>query len=210
MLPQFVGTIVASTFSFGTGWWLLTSIDNICNLDKLPDGSPWTCPGDGVFYSASIIWGLIGPAQMFGKLGLYTKMNWFFLIGLLAPVPVWLLSKAFPQHKWIRLIHMPVLLGATGVMPPARSVNFIMWGFVGVIINYYVFKYYKDWWARHTYVLSAALDAGVAFMGVLSFFTLGNYNIDGIDWWGGEGYDHCPLALCPTAPGIVREGCPVL
>jgi hypothetical protein len=27
---------------------------------------------------------------MFGRLGLYSKMNYFFLVGLLAPVPVWI------------------------------------------------------------------------------------------------------------------------
>ena len=111
-----MGTIVASTVYFGTGWWLLTSVDNICNPDKLPVGSPWTCPNDEVFYNASIIWGLVGPARMFGKLGLYSKMNWFFLLGLMAPVPFWLLSKAFPHKKWIKLIHMPIILGAASAM----------------------------------------------------------------------------------------------
>ncbi|KAK6124748.1 hypothetical protein DH2020_041500 [Rehmannia glutinosa] len=29
-----------------------------------------------------------------------------------------------------------------------------------------------------------------------------------VKWWGSEP-DHCPLASCPTAPGIVIQGCPV-
>ncbi|KAJ0989707.1 hypothetical protein J5N97_008063 [Dioscorea zingiberensis] len=57
-LVQLVGTVVASTVYFATAWWLLTSIENICNLDLLPADSPWTCPGDDVFYNASIIWGV--------------------------------------------------------------------------------------------------------------------------------------------------------
>ncbi|GAV84882.1 OPT domain-containing protein [Cephalotus follicularis] len=208
-LVQLVGTLVASSVYFGTAWWLLTSVESICNLDLLPVGSPWTCPDDNVFYSASIIWGVVGPKRMFGSLGLYAKMNYFFLIGLFAPVPVWLLSGMFPEKKWIRLIHMPILLGATAGMPPVRAVNYISWGSVGLFFNFVVYKRFKVWWARHNYILSAGLDSGVAFMAILCYFALQNRNINGPSWWGLQLDDHCPLAHCPTAPGIEVEGCPV-
>ncbi|CBI39769.3 unnamed protein product, partial [Vitis vinifera] len=207
---QLVGTIVASSVYFGTAWWLLESVRNICDRALLPEGSPWTCPGDDVFYNASIIWGVVGPLRMFAKLGVYPGLNWFFLVGLLAPVPVWLLSRKFPNQKWIKLIHMPIIIGATGNMPPARAVNYVMWGAVGLFFNLYVYRRYKQWWAKHTYVLSAALDAGVALMGILIFFALQSKDIFGVDWWGLEADDHCPLASCPTAPGIVAEGCPAI
>ncbi|CBI39772.3 unnamed protein product, partial [Vitis vinifera] len=207
-LVQLVGTVIASSVYFGTAWWLLTTVKHICDRDLLPEGSPWTCPGDDVFYNASVIWGVIGPLRMFGRLGVYPEMNWFFLAGFLAPVPVWFLSRKFPNQKWIRLIHMPIIIGATGNMPPARAVHFVMWGIVGVFFNFYVYNRYKQWWAKHTYILSAALDAGVAFMGIIIFFALQSKDIFGVDWWGLAADDHCPLASCPTAPGVVAEGCP--
>ncbi|PON31561.1 Tetrapeptide transporter [Parasponia andersonii] len=209
-LVQLVGTIIGSSVYFGTAWWLLSTVDHICDTTMLADGSPWTCPGDDVFYSASIIWGVVGPLRMFTKQGNYPEMNWFFLIGFLAPVPVWLLSRRFPNQKWIKLINMPIIIGATGNMPPARSVNFITWGAVGIFFNFYVYRRYKGWWARHNYILSAALDAGVAFMAVLLYFTLQSKDIFGPTWWGLESDDHCPLAKCPTAPGIQVKGCPVI
>lgn len=207
---QLVGTVISSSVYFGTAWWLLTTIPNICDVDLLPEGSPWTCPGDDVFYNASIIWGVVGPLRMFTKYGVYGQMNWFFLVGLLAPLPVWLLSLKFPEKKWITLINMPIIIGATGGMPPARSVNYITWGIVGIFFNFYVYKKFKGWWARHNYILSAALDAGVAFMGIVIYFTLQSKDIFGPDWWGLGSDDHCTLAKCPTAPGVVAKGCPVL
>lgn len=147
---------------------------------------------------------------MFTKYGVYGQMNWFFLVGLLAPLPVWLLSLKFPEKKWITLINMPIIIGATGGMPPARSVNYITWGIVGIFFNFYVYKKFKGWWARHNYILSAALDAGVAFMGIVIYFTLQSKDIFGPDWWGLGSDDHCTLAKCPTAPGVVAKGCPVL
>ncbi|XLS99901.1 hypothetical protein HN51_049253 [Arachis hypogaea] len=208
---MFIVQVVASVVSFGTAWWLLTSIDHICDVSRLPAGSPWTCPNDDVFYNASIIWGVVGPARMFTKKGIYATMNWFFLIGFLAPVPVWLLSRKFPQHKWIKLIHVPLIISGANNIPPAGSVNVIMWGIVGLFFNGYVYTKFKKWWARHTYILSAALDAGVAFMGVVLYFTLQSYGVYGPQWWGLDSdHDICPLASCPTAPGVVAKGCPVL
>ncbi|XP_021283884.1 oligopeptide transporter 2-like isoform X2 [Herrania umbratica] len=204
---QAMGTIIAGTINLAVAWWLLTTVENICQDQLLPPNSPWTCPGDRVFYDASVIWGLVGPKRIFGPLGNYAALNWFFLGGAFGPVVVWLFHKAFPNQKWISLINLPVLLGATAAMPPATSLNFNCWIIVGVIFNYYVFKYRKGWWQRYNYVLSAALDAGLAFMGVLLYFTLTMQGIS-ISWWGAEG-EHCDLASCPTAKGIVVDGCPV-
>ncbi|RHN58036.1 putative oligopeptide transporter, OPT superfamily [Medicago truncatula] len=208
-IVQLVGTLVASSVYFGTAWWLLTTIPHICDKSMLPDGSPWTCPGDEVFYNASIIWGIVGPKRMFTKDGIYPGLNWFFLIGLLAPVPVWLLARKYPNRKWIELVNMPIIIAGAKGIPPARSISYISWGVVGIFFNIYVYKKFKVWWARHTYILSAALDAGVAFMAVLLYFLLQSYGIFGPAWWGLKSDDHCPLANCPTAPGIKAKGCPV-
>jgi len=204
---QLLGTVIAAIVNLGTAWWLLTTIPNVCNSDVLPPGSPWTCPGDTVFFDASVIWGLIGPKRMFGTLGIYKAVNWFFLIGGLAPVPFWILHKIFPDKKWPLYVYTPILIGATGNMPPATSVNYIAWFLVGFIFNYVVFKYRKVWWQRYNYVLSAAMDAGLAFMGVLLYFVL-QVEDKNISWWGSS-VDRCPLASCPTRPGVIRDGCPV-
>ncbi|OWM81378.1 hypothetical protein CDL15_Pgr007416 [Punica granatum] len=209
-VAQLVGTIVASTVYFSTAWWLLNSIENICNPDLLPEGSPWTCPSDNVFYNASIIWGVVGPRRMFADLGFYPELYWFFLIGVLCPLFSWLLRKLFPNTKWIEYINTPVILSATSLMPPARSINYTSWVIVGLFFNLYVYRRYKGWWARHNYILSAGLDAGIAFLGVALFFTLQTKDIYGPEWWGLDSSDHCSLAICPTAPGVVARGCPVL
>ncbi|KAJ0101227.1 hypothetical protein Patl1_03876 [Pistacia atlantica] len=209
-IVQLVGTIVASTVYFGTSWWLLTTIPNICDTNLLPEGSPWTCPGDDGFYNASIIWGIVGPLRMFTNRGVYPGLNWFFLIGLLAPVPGWLLSRKYPEKKWIKNIHTPIILAGPLYMPYAKAVHYLSWGAVGIFFNFYIFRRYKMWWARYNYILSAALDAGLAFMGVLLYFTLQSHDIFGPEWWGLDSTDHCPLAKCPIAPGIEVHGCPVL
>ncbi|GLT70333.1 hypothetical protein SLA2020_424200 [Shorea laevis] len=205
-LVQFIGTVLAGTINLAVAWWLLNSIHEICQ-DDLPANSPWTCPSDRVFFDASVIWGLVGPRRIFGSQGNYSAMNWFFLGGALGPIIVWLLHRTFPKQSWIPLINLPVLLGATANMPPATALNYNNWVLVGTIFNFFVFRYRKQWWQRYNYILSAALDAGVAFMAVALYFAVGIENIS-VSWWGTNG-EHCDLAACPTAKGIVVEGCPV-
>ncbi|KAK4489973.1 hypothetical protein RD792_000627 [Penstemon davidsonii] len=206
-LVQFIGTMVAGTVNMSVAWWLLHSIKNICQPDKLSD-SPWTCPNDHTFFDASVIWGLVSPKRIFGKEGNYPQLNWFFLVGLLGPVVVWGFHKAFPKHHWIPLINLPVLLGATANIPPAAAINYNSWILFGTIFNFFVFRYRKNWWQRYNYILSAALDAGVAFMTVLLYFSVG-IEEKKIIWWGNKDHEHCDLATCPTAKGIIVDGCPV-
>ncbi|KAL8153905.1 hypothetical protein V2J09_011665 [Rumex salicifolius] len=206
-MVQLVGTVIAGTANLATGWWLLTSIPHICDETLLPPGSPWTCRGDRVFYDASVIWGLVGPKRVFGSLGPYGALNWFFLGGAIGPIIVWVIHKMFPAKRWIRLINLPVILGATAMLPPATSVNMNSWVVVAVIFNYYLFRYKKGWWRKYNYVLAAALDAGLAFGTLLVFFSIGNIPLT---WWGNPpDYERCPLANCPTAKGIIADGCPV-
>ncbi|KAK9942891.1 hypothetical protein M0R45_008534 [Rubus argutus] len=205
-LVQFIGTILAGTINLLVADWLLGSVKNICVDDPQSD-SPWTCPGDRVFFDASVIWGLAGPKRIFGSLGNYSAINWFFLGGAIGPVIVWLLHRAFPKQTWIRLINLPVLLGSSSNMPAATALNYSSWIIVGTIFNFFVFRYRKQWWQRYNYVLSAALDAGVAFMAVLIYLSVGIENTS-FTWWGTNG-EHCDLAGCPTAKGIVVKGCPV-
>lgn len=205
---QVVGTIIAAVVHLGTAWWLMSTIPDICDRALLPADSPWTCPGDHVFYDASVIWGLVGPRRIFGDLGYYSAINWFFLAGAIAPVLVWLAHKAFPTKQWIRLITMPVLLGAIVNMPPATAVNFTSWILIGFASGFVAYRYYRGWWSRHNYVLSGALDAGLAFMAVILYMCLGMQHVH-LKWWGSSP-DGCPLASCSTEPGVLIKGCPVL
>jgi len=204
---QLVGTLVSGIVNLAVAWWMLASIENICDVESLNPNSPWTCPKFRVTFDASVIWGLIGPQRLFGRGGLYRNLVWLFLIGAVLPVPVWILHKMYPQNKWIPLINIPVISYGFAGMPPATPTNIASWLVTGTIFNYFVFKYRKEWWKRYNYVLSAALDAGTAFMAVLIFFALQNEHKE-LKWWGTE-IDHCPLASCPTAPGIKVEGCPL-
>ncbi|KAL2921758.1 Oligopeptide transporter 6 [Bienertia sinuspersici] len=209
-MAQVAGALVSVAVYTATAWWMMESIPHICDESQLPPNSPWTCSFDKTFYSASVIWGLVGPRRIFGDLGYYSNINWFFLVGAVAPCLVWVAQKAFPNQNWIKHINMPVLMGATMMMPPASAVNFTSWIIVGFISGYVFYRYRPELWERYNYIISGGLDAGTAFMTILLFFSLQYATNIGIDWWGNKSDEMiCPRAQCPTAKGVVVDGCPI-
>ncbi|KAI3751927.1 hypothetical protein L2E82_23021 [Cichorium intybus] len=96
----FIGTIIAGTINIMVAWWLLTSIENICQDQLLGTHSPWTCPSDRDFYDVSVIWGLVGQTRIFGSLEPYSAVNWFFLGSFLGPLMIYLFHKAFPSQNY--------------------------------------------------------------------------------------------------------------
>lgn len=84
----------------------------------------------------------------------------------------------------------PVIFSGTGYIPPASAVNYVPWAIVGFIFQYVIRRRHFSWWAKYNYVLSAALDAGVAISAVAIFFCL-QYPLNGdigagnvAKWWG--------------------------
>lgn len=168
----------------------------------------YTCPQETrisnnsfarTFFSASVIWGLIGPGRLFGPGMPYRPMLWFFLIGFLLPIPFWLLSRKYPRVTWLKYVHIPLIFNATGMMPPAVPVNFSMWCAVGFIFMFYLRRYRHEWWRKYNYVTSAAFDSGVAISTLVIFGVIqGSGYVP--DWWGNGGQglyatpDNCPLA----------------
>jgi len=55
--------------------------------------------------------------------------------------------------------------------------------YVSFAFMYYLRRYKTAWWEKYNYVLSAALIGGVAFSGIIIFFTV-QYHPQSIDWWG--------------------------
>ncbi|GAA5816451.1 hypothetical protein MFLAVUS_009980 [Mucor flavus] len=188
---QIVGTIVASFVSLGTTNFLMGSIPGVCTRAAYP----WTCPNAGLFGASSVIWGLIGPNKFFATSSLYAGLPYFLLAGFLFPIPVYLLTKRYP-NSWLRHVSIPVFMLGPTPYPPAPTNVAPCWAFVGFIFNYVIKRRANAWWKKYNYVLSAALDSGVAICAIIIFFAFQNTEIHFPTWWGNnpDSIDQCPLA----------------
>lgn len=131
----------------------------------------------GVTFDASVIWGLIGHSRLFDGGGLYRNLVWFFLAGAPPTLPVWATSRVFLEKTRIPLVS---------------------WLVADAFFSLFVFRYQNGWRLRCDYVLSAALNSGTAFMGVLLLFTQQN---DGRSLrWLETKLGHFSLATCTRPP----------
>ncbi|PPR08054.1 hypothetical protein CVT24_010853 [Panaeolus cyanescens] len=169
---QVFATIVAGTVQLGVQAWMFTNIEGMCSPDQ-KDG---------------ILPGVIGPKLQFSKGQTYYPLVFFFLIGTIAPVIPWFMSKRYPNSffKYIK----PVIFNGTGLIPPATAINYVPWAAVGFIFQYVIRRRHFSWWTKYNYVLAAALDSGVAVSILVIFFCLqfpqnGAIGLNTIQaWWG--------------------------
>ncbi|KAF9320893.1 hypothetical protein BG003_004451 [Podila horticola] len=190
---QLLGTVIAGFTNLITANWLLSTRKGICT----DAGGQFKCSNAQVFFSASVIWGAVAPERMFGVTSLYNPINYFFLIGFILPIPFYYIKKRYP-NTILSNVHIPVIFGATGMMPPARPINYTNWLAFGFAFQYYARRYKPEWHFRYTYVLSAALDSGLAIMVFLSFLIFGIRDKGMIAWWGTQDNNElCPLQNQP-------------
>ncbi|WFD34017.1 hypothetical protein MCUN1_000845 [Malassezia cuniculi] len=173
--------------------WAFNNIQDVCT-DAAQHSNKFTCASMYVFGTASKVWGLIGPRAMFDAGKQYNHLLYGFLIGALAPIPVWFLSKRFPKSIW-RLINMPVIFTATGNIPPATGMMYTAVGVWGFVFQFLIKRYRSVWWTKYNYILSAALNGGSTIATVVIFFALQfpkgpNREFYNSGWWGNTAWQN--------------------
>ncbi|KAG9633738.1 small oligopeptide transporter, partial [Aureobasidium melanogenum] len=176
---MFMGQLIATIWSCIVQlavfeWAFGGGIKDLCALHQV---NHFTCPGGRVFYNASVIWGVIGPARMFSGDATYKNLQWFWLAGAAAPVIFFFAAKQWPKSP-IRFLSAPLIFGGTGQIPPATPLNYLSWGVVGFIFNKWIRNRYRGWWMRFNYITSAALDSGLAISTILIVLTISLTNTD--------------------------------
>ncbi|GLB41159.1 putative OPT oligopeptide transporter protein [Lyophyllum shimeji] len=159
---QVVATVIAGTVQLLVMSWLFENVEDLCDKEQKDN---FTCNSTRVFGTASIIWGVIGPALQFSKGQIYYILNY---------------------------LNFPLIFSGVGSIPPATAVNYVPWAIIGFLFQFVVRRRNFSYWAKYNYVLSAALDAGTAIGVIIIFFCL-QYPLRGTigqntirSWWGNQ------------------------
>jgi hypothetical protein len=186
-----IATLI-STFICNLVMEVQMDIKNVCT-PKAP--MRFYCPNINGFFSASVLWGTIGPAKMFSHTGQYALLLLGFPLGALSTVLYYFLVRWFRRSKWLRALH-PVALwyGGLGWSPYSFS---YAWPSIPVAwLSYlYVKKHFPQFWAKYNFVLSASLAAAISVASIIMVFSVQWAEIE-LKWWGN------------TQPSIGCEGTP--
>ncbi|KAF5660521.1 sexual differentiation process isp4 [Fusarium circinatum] len=181
---MFLSQVVATTFSCFIQIVVLNlslkKIPQVCTHEQVDH---FTCPGGRVFFAASVIWGLLGPARMFSPGQVYSGLFVFFIVGAITPIVIYVSAKRWPRSP-VRYLMAPLIFGGAGAIPPATPLNYLSWGIVGFVFQFWIKKRHFRWWTRLNFLTSSALDLGLALATLFIFFAFTLHGVDPPSWWG--------------------------
>ncbi|PKC61974.1 OPT superfamily oligopeptide transporter [Rhizophagus irregularis] len=179
-ISQLYGTVVGDFMNY----WVLRLI--ISSKRQFLDGTMEDPTGQvsgyhtQVINTASIVWGLIGPARTFGPNSLYRPLLWGFLIGVFVPIPFYLLHRKYPKYRF-DLVNVPLICNGLQIIPESYT-NFIIMGFLASFASQFYAYRYKN---QYNYVISALFDSATQMVSLVIFiFYNGIIQIKFPEWWG--------------------------
>lgn len=155
----------------------------------MPTGA-WT------FFTASVIWGTIGPERVYGPGGLYHPLSYGFIVGALLPIPVYFLTKRYP-NSFLKYVHVPLFIGG-GIFWSPLNYSYVWPAVViGFAMNYIIKNRWSLWWQKYAYVLTASFSSATGLSAIIVFFAV-QYKIVDFSWWGNTvSYAGCDGKGCP-------------
>ncbi|KAI0341506.1 OPT oligopeptide transporter [Trametopsis cervina] len=195
---QLTGSIIGAIFNYTM---MKTIVDNNREVLLDPVGtrvwSGWIIQG---YNSASVAMGALGK-ELFTLHKPYYLVAFAIFIGLLFPIPFWLIHRYTKPGSFINkasaYINTPIIALYVGYLP--YSVNGQWWSCVviGFAAQWWARSRRPKWFKKYNYLTSAALDGGSqVILFILSFAVFGASNkaVDFPNWWGnpaGLSVDRC-------------------
>ncbi|KAK9375209.1 OPT oligopeptide transporter protein-domain-containing protein [Lipomyces chichibuensis] len=202
---QMVATLIQTFVTVGAIQFLINSVSDLCSPTQ---ASHFVCTFPHSLYSASLLFGVVGPVRTFNQL--YPVLKYSFIIGVGAAFPIYGLRRLFPRK--MKYVH-PVLI-LTGVTRWGSSYNLSYYTpgmYMSFIFMFFIRRRYLSWWTKYNYILTSGLSAGVAFSGILIFCALTLPKAH-LTWWGNTvstaGIDGARKAALFTLPKGATFGLP--
>ncbi|KAK5113041.1 hypothetical protein LTR85_011063 [Meristemomyces frigidus] len=205
---QLLSAIITCFVAYGVVEFVDHDIQGICTADQPAN---FNCEaGSQVYFSASVIWGAIGPKRIFDQI--YPEMKYAFLVGFLLAIAWWAgkhfgvyVREWFRNHtpafvfkplnmvfftpmSWLKSVHPALLLNGMLYWAPINLSYFTTGLYISFGFMFYLRRYKTAWFEKYNYVLSAGLTGGVAFSAVIIFFAV-QYHPKAIHWWGTDVID---------------------
>ncbi|KAG0655928.1 oligopeptide transporter, partial [Maudiozyma exigua] len=134
-----------------------------CTTDQ-KDG--FTCSNGRTVFNASIIWSM--PKFLFSPGRIYNPLLWFFLIGVVVTLLVYVIQRKYPKNEFLKHIHTPIFFTGPGGIPPSTPYNYSLF-FAMSFILFTIKRYWPSWFSRYNFVMGAGVEAGVAISVVVIF-----------------------------------------
>lgn len=149
-------------------------------------------------YSASVIWGVIGPRRLFAAGAPYSSQLWVLLAGALLPLVLYYARRraAVLTHlpgvsapclasvlNALGAINVPLMLSSAYFWPTVSFMHVATFTAIVFGANYYTRRRHTRWWIKYNYVLGAGLGVGCVLAQILCYLVFDVKEIS-VNWWG--------------------------
>ncbi|RKO93545.1 OPT oligopeptide transporter protein-domain-containing protein, partial [Blyttiomyces helicus] len=169
-ISQFYGTIIGSIVNYAVMDMLIRNVKQIwyfTHHSPLAIDNHWNAQNPPVFYTASLIWGAIGPQRFFS--GQYSVLYYGFLVGAIAPVLTWGLHRRFPGSGW-NYVNFPIFFQYWGKAQSNGFANCLVSGFAASLTSqFWLKRHHRTWYDKYNYTVSAGLDSGSMFTAIIIY-----------------------------------------
>ena len=140
---QMFATLVSTFVCTALLNYQMMKIPDVCTATQEDN---FTCPSLNTFFTASILWGTLGPKKMFGAGAIYNGLLWYFLFGALLPIPFYFLGR---KWKIFQYFHVPVFFYGSIFWAPYNLANVWPAVPVGWLFNNYIKRRFVGWWSKY-------------------------------------------------------------
>ncbi|KAF8275121.1 OPT oligopeptide transporter protein-domain-containing protein, partial [Lactarius quietus] len=186
---QIIGTLFGSILNY---IMMNSIIDNQREILLSVEGTNiWLGQQPQQYNSQSIVMGGLSH-ELFVHGKRYEWVVWGYFIGLLAPIPFWVIHQFFPKLRADYLNYLSWL--CVGINSP-----YLVYYAIAVFSQWYLRTRHPKWFTKYNYILGAALDGGIQVMVfILSFAVQGVAGASHLflQWWGtnqGGNYNRCAV-----------------
>jgi len=166
---QIVGAVVGGLLNFVLMKVIISSHFDI--LRDVQGSNIWSGQQVQSFNSAAIAWGALGK-PLFATGTRYGFVPYMLLVGLLFPIPFWLLHRRFPDFGYNK-VFTPVLCAELGFLAVGINSSTFSSFLLAIFSQYYLRKYRPTWFRKYNFLMSAALDGGTSVMIFVYTFAVG-------------------------------------
>ncbi|KAJ6631858.1 peptide transporter MTD1 [Mycena sp. CBHHK59/15] len=166
---QSLGTVVGGLLNYVIMKVIINSHREI--LLDVQGSNIWSGQQVQSFNADAVSWGALGNI-LYAPSGRYGIVPFSILIGLLVPVPFWILHRYFPKLG-ANHVMTPILCWTLGYLSVGINTSVFTTFLLAVFSQYYLRRYRPRWFRKYNFLLSAALDGGTQVMVFVFTFAVG-------------------------------------
>ncbi|KAG1827141.1 OPT oligopeptide transporter protein-domain-containing protein [Suillus subaureus] len=192
-IAQIIGTLLGAVLNYVLMNSIIDSQREI--LLSVQGTNIWSGQQPQSYNSQAIAWGGLAH-ELFSSGKRYQWVPLSYLIGLVAPLPFWIIHRYWPRLR-MDYYYTPIICYYIGALSVGINSSVMSYYMVSFLCQWWLRTRYPRWFVKYNYLVGAALDGGTQVMVfILSFAVQGAAGKAHLipEWWGanqGGNYDRC-------------------